>query len=690
MELQILEQIELHKNPISNIVNLLDTYTKPKDRITICKILYQVIKGDFDPDHVDFFTDFVTNFRFKYWDVLFKSLRLDKSIKMADQYLLVFTLLYNLNSDNKYWNGAEILKTCNLPFRLFTKKFTNGQAYENDPSNPLSWIKLNNTLIKKEYIDYISDAILVIYKKQNIKNKKKLIMHFYNLININKYYNSSDPDQIITKRCSQFTFITFIYKVILQVVYKLDLFSHDIENTITNINTKSRNTYNIYDSDTHETMWLMTVYYGYNVIYNPQFKMYSMFYESFGFPMKYKDSIKNIMFDKDYHKTVNYFIEQYIDHKLKINDDILDTYTNSIYLNLKYESYPYTEYTDKQKQNILDIFDTSNPYIKYNIISIINHLKIKNNQTLEIYLKYLIQVNIFNIIEPQSAHVHYREVLTHINKFLDKQTKYEIEKEILVKAIHKMCSKSIETLDSILQITTKYSTELQNSKEKEYSFKRYYRECYIDYISAVFKTLLLTVKTVDNILFDLIDISTLEMVLITPITTLIITVLETFSSGRNPIYDVFEMNKEVQLLFVDVFELVATVRKNDNFTKEIVKSLTILKEMLYTVKLEDDLKQELSVYFKDIENIQNTPVVDLPEEFMDPILYIPITEPVMLPNVNDMIFDKNSIIGQLYYNNNNPYTNEPLSIDKFLEYNTKPDVIEKINKFKEKLINFKK
>lgn len=87
-------------------------------------------------------------------------------------------------------------------------------------------------------------------------------------------------------------------------------------------------------------------------------------------------------------------------------------------------------------------------------------------------------------------------------------------------------------------------------------------------------------------------------------------------------------------------------------------------------------------------------VLDIPDEFLDPITYKLIEEPILLPSMktvsDDLFLDRVTINLQLTSKEENPFTREPLTIQQVDEYNNKPEILEKLNKFKYKLENWKK
>lgn len=71
---------------------------------------------------------------------------------------------------------------------------------------------------------------------------------------------------------------------------------------------------------------------------------------------------------------------------------------------------------------------------------------------------------------------------------------------------------------------------------------------------------------------------------------------------------------------------------------------------------------------------------NLPNEFLDPLLYTPIREPVVLPDSN-IIVDRAVIMAHLLENHYDPFNRQPLDKDKLLEYNDKIEIKEKCLEF---------
>jgi hypothetical protein len=82
-------------------------------------------------------------------------------------------------------------------------------------------------------------------------------------------------------------------------------------------------------------------------------------------------------------------------------------------------------------------------------------------------------------------------------------------------------------------------------------------------------------------------------------------------------------------------------------------------------------------------------VIEYPDEFLDPLLCIPIKLPVMIPDIED-IFDRTTIVTRIKTDPINPYTRKPLTEEIFEEYNKKDEIKIKTNNFMEKFNEWKK
>ena len=111
----------------------------------------------------------------------------------------------------------------------------------------------------------------------------------------------------------------------------------------------------------------------------------------------------------------------------------------------------------------------------------------------------------------------------------------------------------------------------------------------------------------------------------------------------------------------------------------LVKAIQDLSKEIENVPYLYDIIQE----YKEIT--QNT--IEYPDDFIDPILCIKITDPIMIPEVKS-IFDRSSIITHLYTSKTNPFTRKTLTEEEVNNYNELDEIKKQINEFKQKMNEF--
>lgn len=109
-------------------------------------------------------------------------------------------------------------------------------------------------------------------------------------------------------------------------------------------------------------------------------------------------------------------------------------------------------------------------------------------------------------------------------------------------------------------------------------------------------------------------------------------------------------------------------------------TLEKLKEICsYEPKLKNTVEE-----LEKILNEKQEKEEDLPEEFLDPITYIPMKNPVILPSSGIMV-DRGTIVNQLLHNSIDPYSRAKLTVEELEEHNSKEEVKEKIKEYWAKL-----
>ncbi len=84
----------------------------------------------------------------------------------------------------------------------------------------------------------------------------------------------------------------------------------------------------------------------------------------------------------------------------------------------------------------------------------------------------------------------------------------------------------------------------------------------------------------------------------------------------------------------------------------------------------------------------------IPDEFLDPLTFKLIQDPILLPSMvtvsDDLFLDRVTISLQLTSKEENPFTREKLTMKQIDEFNKRPEVECKLKKFKEKIDSWKK
>jgi len=161
------------------------------------------------------------------------------------------------------------------------------------------------------------------------------------------------------------------------------------------------------------------------------------------------------------------------------------------------------------------------------------------------------------------------------------------------------------------------------------------------------------------------------------------------------------LNFNWSYVYTRIYEIYSIYYKNDIFIKSIVDTTsdyaefnTILKQFAEDIQ---DITQSnyLSIINNVLESIDKTIKnqvnysAEIPSEFCDPLLYMPITEPIVLPESN-IILDKKTIINHLIHDKTDPFNRTPLTLEDIETHNKRLDVLDKLNSFINKFNKWKK
>lgn len=133
-----------------------------------------------------------------------------------------------------------------------------------------------------------------------------------------------------------------------------------------------------------------------------------------------------------------------------------------------------------------------------------------------------------------------------------------------------------------------------------------------------------------------------------------------------------------------VENIINTLEKENKITSFIVNDFSFDIEIYENLKI-DPLYDNLVKYIGELENKDDIDMSDMPMEFLDPIMYCPIEEPCMLPDMigfsDEKFFDKTIMMKQLLLKEENPFTRSKLSISDLENFNEQPEIKEKNKDF---------
>ena len=151
------------------------------------------------------------------------------------------------------------------------------------------------------------------------------------------------------------------------------------------------------------------------------------------------------------------------------------------------------------------------------------------------------------------------------------------------------------------------------------------------------------------------------------------------------ILDKLSKNKD----YIDIYQL------NSNYfdKKLILKTNLLFGEFIYSNSKKTKLSYLLNNILEKIEkNKTHNNVVkfkkDLPDRFIDSILYTCINNPIEIPDALEIV-DKYTIINQLSFSETNPFTNTPLTKQQLYNYNDNNEVKERLCMYNEDLVSWK-
>ena len=160
----------------------------------------------------------------------------------------------------------------------------------------------------------------------------------------------------------------------------------------------------------------------------------------------------------------------------------------------------------------------------------------------------------------------------------------------------------------------------------------------------------------------------------------------------------YYFTENIHSFYTKFFNDIRTITYNKNFTESFVdndslydrkcienteKLIGFINHNPSDLKISDILNRFMDVLDKKIYAKNQTLEKydeDIPVDFVDPIYYIPIEDPIEMPNTKTIV-EKKIIMNHLVFNQTNPFDGLPLTRDEILEYNNTEEVKERIRLF---------
>lgn len=703
IDVLLINQLSFASNKILYLSNCYDrsiNYGDPYINI-VYKYFNMYVTGELDSDHTIEFCDWIANNKFDYWNLIFNKKNFEMNYY---HYINIFNKLNNCNA--KYYNIKKIL-SLEYFINVLTSSKKTKNGIEEQSHGPFSWF------IEKPFKTNINDIYDTL---QPIFNNNNLLNNFFNkvdhILKLNKAFTFSDLQQLDIKKTSSTTFIFVIFKILLK------LFNSNSSKELNYDEQFPRNDFKLFKSDCNYTKLYILTCRAFHICYNSQLIIYNNLRQkvknlsnklsstsqqnnfSYYRALEEKlqelttkfDLIEKIILDKEYQDDIDQFLNSCIDKNIYIGDEFTDSIIMSSIR--KFSFLNNYDTTEKIKNYYLEIINGSicnNPHIRYNaMIYILDIIDVKGFMGMHVNVltkifKYFSEVNFYDYYSHDAVHNHLLNLMSNISKIcmlMDKNDipKYQEEYNIVFKGIHKMSSKIVDYLENIsdnIKFLKNSPTLLSQPHLVLKSSGKFMTDTLIR-ITTVLNTLN---DVIHNIISDA-DQLTIELVM--PINILIIQIFKFFSDGSSPIYAIYKKNMEGLDIMQMTFNIVNAIKENKIFKREIYEYVNVINEVLPRTKLDPQIKITLENYFYNFEKVED--YIDhniVPDDFLDPILCTLIRDPIMIPHV-DLIFDKSSILSQLYHENINPYTRETLTLESVENFNKLDNVIEKVNTFKYK------
>lgn len=630
---------------------MLESTQEKKEIVTyyytiIQKYFYLLFNGKLNNEHKLICRNWISKNKFDFWDVVATQ---DNICELYYDYASRKT--YDVDLDTKLYN---IRKLCLNPHfvEIFNKLYETGSNEER--YGPFSWI--SHQTITYHNFDIVYDTMKTMYREHPVMFIDRINYIAY----MNKSYSYYSPSFIQHNSTSSFRFIYMMTKLLLKLSCECIKLDSNIYNDGCLQNNRGECTELDYDSNDpiEKKLICLTLKFLY-MCYNVTEYIENMN----GINVLDMNTSLNIMVhDIKYSILVNKFIPLIIMSNIYIGQELLAVVTHNLNnrlldnnLNIRDDYIIIRFIIDIVKGDIIQ-----NPHSRYdavstlaNIIDQVNLNEKLDNAVSDIMLNilrglaiYIYQVDIADICDDDMYRKHFIDIASIIKKM---DSKYTIKNCDFIYDVHRMIYKlfsvSIGFMEQIMEI------EYENDRENLlYS------------VTEITKTV--------AILSNILDIHNIPRELILSILNVIDLLFKIYQKYGNIDDTLVETIQYVIPIFI----------KNKVYCGELSKTFRDKVEDIFS-----DHHDKNNILYMLNDKIPENTVLDndtnVPDEFLDPLLAIRIIDPIMIPNVN-LIFDKASIMSQLYHAEINPYTREELTIKQMEEYNATKNIKKKLKKYK--------
>jgi hypothetical protein len=623
---------------------------------------------------------------------------LDKKIKKYDfrDFLThIFDAMKCLDKDDaikvntKLWLSKTIRKKFNIGF-----KFKYGLDYLT--TGLFSWYNWN-TNPQINYLDKIADSYdLLIEDKTTHEN---LLEFVYTYINNNKYYLQFHLENQEQNNKKNKTSPEHMNYLILKIMFKiknsyLDDFDKIISTEEITINSLSNSNMSIGKKIWLNLMYAIKMYYIF--LLKNYFSVYAT-YETY-----IKENIINRNANIDYHEYMSLDIMKKSIKTLKklikssIKEDIEKEYIYYI------KNYKYMK-SDDVIADIIIMFDVCNMThidLSQNVYQLIieimggldnmlknNYLRkeatnifleISKNKGFDIFKNimpnfsnYINNVKFNEIMTPDEALDHYNLILGSLIFLID-YDKNATDKNNMTNIIINMFKISFDAMNELKELISIVKSDIYVLPQKLIN----YGIDIIQYIISIFASYReLSLKNKINVEDNNICAKFAEISI-----SFLLNLINKNHYLNRELCNI-RINKEFMEIIIDCIYT--------NLSEKIIENLAYKLDLFEKLKTSNLIKshEKLNIIIEKLKEHANIKKIEIPNEFLDPILYIEINDPIMIPDSNE-IFERSVIETRIEFDPVNPYSRNKLTKEILNYFNKKEDIIQKIKDFKQRKQNW--